>query len=262
MRGPIVAVQPENVLIFAAATLPALGFAYLVARAGPARPPAWLTAACLAWGCAVAATGASLLNAVAGAWVPQRLGDAVGIPVVSILLGPLAEELLKACGVVLVLEIGGRAVASTRAGMVAGALTGIGFSIAENASYYTLAGVQAGWGGLARAVYLRGVLQGLNHAAFSAAAGAGMGWGVEHGAVVRGAMLGLSAAVLTHAVWNGLTSIALTDVLCNAPHAGGPCAPAPDAVDLFVTAPLLVLASVGPLALLLGLLARRTAPRR
>ena len=50
------------------------------------------------------------------------------------------------------------------------------FAVGENATYYLLAAVQGGWEGLGRSVYLRGLVQGGNHAAFTAVVGAAVGW--------------------------------------------------------------------------------------
>jgi hypothetical protein len=69
-------------------------------------------------------------------------------------------------------------------------------------------------------------------------------------------VLGFGAAVVQHALWNGIASGAVTHVLCNAAASGGPCRD-PDAVDLFVLSPLIVAAAVGP-----GALALRAAVRR
>jgi len=172
---------------------------------------------------------------------------------------PAVEEALKAAPLVLL--------AVARAGafaiLVAGALAGLGFSAAENVQYLTLAAVQGGAEGLARAVYLRGFLQGLNHAVFTGAAAAGLGCArMPRTAGMRALVpvLGFAAAVGQHALWNALGSGAVTGVLCNATTRGGPCRH-PDAVDLFVRIPLIVAAIVGPGGLVLLAIARRCRVR-
>lgn len=224
-------------------------FALLIARRARM---SWTTRAiAFLWGAAVASTFAGLGNDALA-----RVVDASLLPAV---VGPFVEEVMKASGVLVLAAVARDALAGVRRGVAAGAVVGLGFAATENIGYYTLAAVQGGPAGLVRAIYLRGLIQGLNHAAFTAATGAGVGWGWTRGgaAAVAGAVGGLAVAVVAHGVWNGLTSGMLTGVLCNAPTPDGACAPAPDAVDLFVTAPLLVAASIGPLAVGIGLLMRR-----
>ena len=58
-------------------------------------------------------------------------------------------------------------------------------------------------------------------------------------------------------MWNAVASVTITHILCNAPLRDGVCAAAPDGVDLFVTAPAVVVATIGPAALLLAMRLRR-----
>jgi protease PrsW len=252
-----VALQPEIVLIVLAAVLPPIVLGLLVVWVVRPRPWSWLAAgAAFLWGAAVTAAVALELNGVA----VRALGDHHIVPT---LIGPAIEEVVKATGFLAVVVAARHALGSLRASVAVGALVGLGFAAAENVSYYTLAGVQGGWATLARAVYLRGFVEGLNHAAFTAATGAGIGWAGTHAltrARFAGAVAtGLVVATAAHAVWNALASVAITDALCGAPMPGGPCAVAPDARTLFVTVPLLVLAAIGPLFVALGWLVRRDA---
>src|SRR6185503_10515106 len=184
------------------------------------------------------------------------LGDAV-----PKLLGPAVEELAKASALLVVLAVWPGALNDSLDGIVYGALAGLGFAATENLGYYTLAALQGGAPGLTRALWLRGLLQGMNHAAFTATAGAAVGWAVgrmaprpAHGVIV---LLGLGMAVLVHAVWNAVASETITQILCGAPVAGAACMPAPAPFDLLVTVPILVATFVGPLAVVLLAIATR-----
>jgi hypothetical protein len=232
-------------LVLAAAAGPALLWTLLVALPALRRGlRAGLLALAVVAGAVVAVSLAARLNA-------QLALDPVA-------QAPLVEEAVKAVPLVLLLLLRPAAFAAVRDGATYGALVGIGFALAENAQYLTLAGVAGGGFGLLRTLYLRGGLEGLNHAVFTATVGAGLAWSRSTRARWLAAPLALGVATAEHALWNGFASRALTDALCNAPAPGGPCGD-PDVVDLFVTAPLITAATIGPpLALLaLGLRARR-----
>jgi RsiW-degrading membrane proteinase PrsW (M82 family) len=205
--------------------------------------------AALSWGAAVAAP---LSAALSDRFV---LGPVAAAPVV--------EELTKAAGLALLGLVRPPLVAGPVAGMILGAIVGLGFTAAENVAYLTLAAVQGGGGGLARAVYLRAALQGFHHALFSATAGAGMGaaWTVRTPAL-RGAAVaaGLGAAVAQHLAWNGLAAVAIAEALCDPALPGGPCRIEPHPVTLLVLAPLVVAAALAPGSVALLLVVRATQP--
>jgi protease PrsW len=258
-----VIVQPELVLIAVAAVLPPLALAVLAWRLLP-RPDRSRLAALVAfgWGALVAAWVAQEANGLAARWTPLATGDDVARMLVPTLVAPLVEELVKAAGVVAALLVARRrtgdprAMATAHAGAAAGALVGLGFAACENVGYYTLAAVQAGWDGLARAVFLRGVVQAGNHALFTAIAGAALAASRRAGAPWR-AVGGVALAWALHALWNAVLSDRITAMLCNAPAAGAACAPAPDAFDLFVGVPLLEAAFLLPSLFALRALVRR-----
>jgi len=231
-------------LLFVAAYGPAVLWALLVALRAR-RVSRGLAAAAFLWGALIAAP---ISQHLAARWRLDPVATA-----------PLIEEALKAAPLVLL--------AAARVApfdlLVAAALAGFGFSAAENVQYMALAAVQGGGLGLARAVYLRGLLQGLNHAVFTGAVAAGLGWArVARTAGMRALapILGFGAAVGQHALWNGLGSGAVTGVLCNALARGGPCRD-PDAVDLLVWIPLIVTGIIGPGALAPLAAAHRAAER-
>jgi RsiW-degrading membrane proteinase PrsW (M82 family) len=247
-------------LITVAALLPAVVFAGLVLfldRRARGSYAALVTA--FLWGASVAAFVAVRANDA----VVSVLGDG---PLVASGLGPLIEEVAKATALLVVLAVWRGEPEDARDGMVYGALAGLGFAATENLGYFALAAVQGGGPGLARALYLRGLLQGLNHAAFTATTGAAVGYvvgasrGGRRGGIV--VLAGLGLAVVAHGLWNGVASQAITRVLCNAEAGETVCAPVPATVDLLITVPVLVASFIGPLFLVLLGVALDTRQRR
>ena len=209
---------------------------------------------------------AFLWGAAAAALIASEVNDALlgtdGIEhVVPTLLGPAVEEIAKASALLVVLAVWRGEIHDALDGIVYGALAGLGFAATENLGYYTLAAIQGGTPGLGRALWLRGFLQGMNHAAFTAAVGAAVGWSCASGGrpATRTTivLMGLGFAVLVHAVWNTVASETITQVLCGAPAPGQPCIPAPAPLDMLVTVPVLVATFVGPLGLVLFAIAIR-----
>ncbi len=242
-------------IVVVAALIPATAFTALIAWFERRSPLPWLPMlAALLWGGTVAALGALLVNDFAGRILANGM--------VATLIAPLVEEACKASALVVLLLVWNDAWRDVREGMIYGALVGVGFAATENLGYYVLAAVQDGPPGLARALYLRGVLEGLNHAAFTAMIGAGAGYARGAYCAFRGARLWvtLSAfllAVATHALWNLSVSPRITAILCNASQAGGACATAPDAADLLLHVPALIVVFLGPVAALLFVFARQ-----
>jgi RsiW-degrading membrane proteinase PrsW (M82 family) len=238
-------------LILLAALVPAVCWTVLLQRM--ARPRWGPALAMVLWGCGIAAPAALTLN--------DLLSAGGGGDVVPVLAAPFIEEAAKVAGLVtLVLLLPGE-LHDARSGIVYGMLAGIGFAAMENASYLTLAAVQGGQSGLVSVVYLRGAVHGLNHAIFTGAAGAGLGW-ARQGARLLAPSLGFAAAVAQHGLWNGIASRVITDALCAAPMPGGACGETPSSSGLFVTAPLVALLFLGPGGLALLAVARAGARSR
>jgi RsiW-degrading membrane proteinase PrsW (M82 family) len=256
--------QPELLLIGLAAIAPALVVGAIAAFVAHPDGRTWAGAlVAFLWGALVATLVASRLNDYALAHAPGVIGATLADALVPALVGPAVEELVKAAGFVAVALVARDALRGCRGRMAAGAFIGFGFAVAENVSYYLLAAVQGGYDALGRALYLRGVVQSANHAVFTAAAGAAIGWADDRalrGTARAGAVaLGLGAAIVLHAIWNGVLSHAITTVLCNAPPGGTTCAPTPDTSDLLVAVPALEAAFLVPTAAALRRVARRAS---
>ncbi|MFN8545215.1 MAG: PrsW family glutamic-type intramembrane protease [Candidatus Binatia bacterium] len=256
--GQLLRETPVAILVCAA--LPAAGWTVVVlACAG--RGPWGARAAVFLWGAVVATRMATGANDALGAWV----GGGWARTVVPVVVGPVVEEIAKGAALVVVFALW-PGMLGVREGIACGALVGVGFAMTENLGYLMLAAVQGGAEGLQRGVWVRAVLGGFQHAAFSALTGAAIGWAW----MVRrpgAAALGLGGAVALHMGWNGVGARAITDVLCNAERAGGACRAVPDAVGLYLTIPLLTLAGVAPAVVVLAVVVRRamgsgSPPRR
>ena len=224
--------------VVVAAVVPAVAYAAIVvALLRPCEPPVLLVALFL-WGAAIAAPIAERANAMLAA---TALGP--------LLWGPLVEEGIKALGLVALVALSPARLRDARSGIACGALVGLGFASAENIPYHLIAVVQGGTGGLARAVFVRGVLQGLNHATFTGAVGAGFGLARSSPRGTRSAAapaLGFLLACVQHSVWNAVASFTIADLLCGAMTATGACQATPPAKALYAQVPLLVLIFIGP----------------
>lgn len=261
----LVAGTPPVILGAAAApaALYALALAWSERRAG--RPAILLLAAVL-WGGIGAAFLSHSLNDLARAWVTVLAGADQARTLTATLAAPAIEEAAKAAGLVLLLLVGRGAIADVRDGIVYGALIGVAFLFTENLVYFAFATLEGGAAGLARSVYLRGLLAGGNHAVFTATVGAGIGLarGVRsERARVLVPTFAVVVALAQHLAWNALASTAITRALCAAETPGGPCRPTPTDAALFVVVPLLTALFLGPgAAALLHLSRRAGAPRR
>ncbi len=266
--GRALAGMPALILVAAAVPVAVvLGLLVFVDRGR--RGPLPVLAAILLWGAGLAALGSAAANDSAVAWVQSgwvqgAFGEARARGVIGVLVGPVIEELVKAGVLVLVVGVWPARLRNPSDGVLCGALVGMGFAFMENVHYLLLAGLQGGRAGIAQGVYLRGVLGGANHAVFCATVGAAIG--AVRGGMRRWVVLvpvaAFAAAVAQHVLWNGIASEVLTALLCNAEGAGGRCRPVPDPRGLLVTAPLVVLACVGPGLVALTLVVAHDRRRR
>jgi RsiW-degrading membrane proteinase PrsW (M82 family) len=254
---------PPLVLLLAAAPAAALSAGALFLGRGSGEPRRLLLAVFF-WGALVATFFSKYLNDLASLLVLDTAGAAAARVVVPMVAAPIVEELCKATALWLMLLVLQPRTFGVRGGMLYGALVGIGFAMTENVQYFLWAAVTGGPLGLGRAVYTRAVLSGLNHAVFSACAGAALGWAARTEArlatAVGVAAAGLSLAIVQHIVWNAFASGAINEILCNPFVSGGACRGDPDLRDLAIGAPLIELLFIAPGALLLWFARRYDEP--
>ena len=260
----IVATPPLIVLGAAAPAVCWVGLILLLDRRE--REPLRALLTMFLWGAVIAAFLSSFANDQLLAWVGGITGEEWGRLLISTVAGPVVEETAKAAALVGLLVVWRAEFGGILDGIVYGALVGMGFAMTENITYFTLATLQSGRPGLVRAIYLRALLGGVNHAAFTATFGASLGWSREHGwrAWRFVPSVGFLGVVLQHLAWNAVASDRITQILCNPETVGGVCRDAPDRVDLLVTVPLLVALCLGPGVVALAVLVTlaRRAPRR
>jgi protease PrsW len=222
------------------------------------RPSALVTA--FLWGAAIAAPIAGNVNDLSRGQIAALCGSAVADAAAPLAVGPLVEEVLKAAVIVPLLLREATADGPVLAGIVYGALSGMGFSAAENAQYLLLAVLHGGFAAMLVGAWSRSVLAGAKHAIYTATAGVGIGWAVaRRSRPGLGLAAGFGAALLQHVAWNAIVAQRLREVVCDAYTSGAPCRPGEDLVGLLVAAPALVAAALVPVALVLGAFAAREA---
>jgi protease PrsW len=246
-------------LVLAAAVVPALCYGLLIVRIERfERERRLLLLVMFLWGAGAAALLAAAANDAAEVWLGALRDPELARSLTPRLAAPAIEELAKAAALVVVLIVQRQRFTGVLDGIVYGALIGVGFAMTENATYFILAAVQGGEVGLMQSVYLRAVLGGLNHAAFTATVGAALGWAVQHRGRGRwlAPPLGLTLAIGEHIVWNALAAGAINTLVCNPSTPGGPCRALASPFTLFVGVPLVIAICLGPALIALAVVAR------
>jgi protease PrsW len=210
-------VFPAASVLALAVEIPLLVVGFVLLRlVRPVRAPALVwSAAAVAWGGTAAAGCALLANrGLIGLWA-KGAGLRFAANWSASLSAPLNEEILKLCGVLMIVLAAPYVISGPLDGMIYGALTGLGFQVAENVTYGLNSIVLAGATNPARAVansaYIRVGLTVLgSHWAMTAVAGAGAGFIVARGRHgVMPAVACLVAAMTMHLIFDapGLTLI-------------------------------------------------------
>lgn len=179
-------VFPGAVAAAVALELPLLlaGFAAFRLLRPVRMPPATWSAAALIWG-ATAAAGCALL---ANRGLIDLWFKSVGVRFASAwsdaLSAPLNEELLKVCGVVMIVLAAPQVINGSLDALIYGALTGLGFQVTENVIYGLNNIVLSGATNPGQAVLNSGLVRvgttGLgSHWTMTAVAGAGIGYLIE-----------------------------------------------------------------------------------
>lgn len=204
-------VFPGATLLAIAAEVPLLVAGFLLVRLlRPVRNPSLLwSAAATVWG-GTAAIGCALLAnlGLTSLWA-KTAGITFAASWSNSLSAPLNEEVLKLCGVVMIVLAAPGLIKGPLDGMVFGALTGLGFQAIENVTYGLQAIVRSGATEAARAV-TKSFLVRLSasvgsHWTMTAIAGAGIGYLVASGrgrAGIARAAACLAAAMAMHLLFD------------------------------------------------------------
>jgi protease PrsW len=219
-----VVVFPGAALLALALELPLLVAGWWLLRlARPLRSPSRLwSAAAVIWG-ATAATGCALLanQGLSALWA-KGAGIAFASNWSAALSAPLNEEILKLCGVVMIVLAAPRVIRGPLDGMIYGALTGLGFQVTENLFYGLDNIIESGGSDSAHAVASSAALRvGVtalgSHWTMTAVGGAGVGYlaarGLRRGALP--ALAGLIAAMAMHLQFDAPEPAILVKVAVN-----------------------------------------------
>jgi RsiW-degrading membrane proteinase PrsW (M82 family) len=178
------------------------------------REPLTLILVTFVWGALPALLLAAALRL--GFEVPLQVLGRHRLAVVSgTMLAPLIEELLKAAAIALIYWRWRDEFDNVLDGIVYGSMVGFGFAMTANLLTYIGNFLFDGYAGLNRAIFLQGLVFGLNQALYSALVGAGFGLAraIRKG---RGRWLwplaGLLIAVVAHTWQNAATHLAAADV--------------------------------------------------
>lgn len=174
------------------------------------REPGWLLLAAFFWGAAVATLFAGIANTLLHFLFDAILGPKLAAKLTPPLAAPLTEETAKGLVVLLIAAVWRKEFNNTLDGIVYGALSGLGFAAVENVSYFLRAFQQGGFAGLGITFYIRAVLGGLAHSAYTACTGAGIGYAREAQTQterVAAPLVGYFLAMFLHFAWNFTASV-------------------------------------------------------
>jgi protease PrsW len=201
----------------AAAFVPSLVYGTLVVLLDVReREPFRLLALAFLWGAFVAMTVSYVINTGLFVVATVAFGSGIGEVVSTVVGAPFIEEIAKAAGLLAILWFFRQEFTNVTDGIVYGALIGIGFGMTENVLYLAGGYREAGIDEFAILFYLRVILGGFGHAGYTALTGAGFGYlrETDTGYVrIAAPIIGLIAAILGHAAWNGVFAVIIGLVL-------------------------------------------------
>ncbi|MER2091622.1 MAG: PrsW family intramembrane metalloprotease [Saccharopolyspora rectivirgula] len=159
------------------------------------------------WGAGVAIFVALLLNTTTHVLLIPAVGEESAEAITSSVVAPLVEESGKGLLLLYLLLNRPQEFDGPTDGIVYAALSGLGFALVENVSYY-MQGIYNGsvW----FVVILRGVIAPLGHPLYTAMTGLGVAYAATHRGAGRviAPVLGWCGAVFLHGLWNGSLTIA------------------------------------------------------
>jgi RsiW-degrading membrane proteinase PrsW (M82 family) len=169
--------------------------------------PYWMLATAFFWGALIAVFFAFVLNtagsiAVAIMADDMRAGEAFG----AVISAPIVEETAKAIILFLFFFWKKDEFDGVIDGIVYAAMAALGFAMTENIQYYGRAVMQAGGEGLTFVFILRGFVAPFSHPLFTSMTGIGLGLARQSTNMAVKfitPILGLTAAICLHAIWNG-----------------------------------------------------------
>jgi RsiW-degrading membrane proteinase PrsW (M82 family) len=192
---------------WATAVIAALVYAWIIASVDRNEKEPWhMLLVSLLWGTVISATIAGLLNTIAIVFF--GLGPSIA---------PFTEELTKGAILLLIFRYAAEEFDDALDGIVYGAMVGIGFAMAENASYFFQQDPAVKIADQMRTgqFFLRVILKGLSgHATYTAFIGLGLGLSrqtTSRALKIVLPLLGLALAIVAHGLWNSETVQNLLD---------------------------------------------------
>lgn len=176
--------------------------------------PRWALWFAFLWGAAVSVAIALVVDL--GVQLFSALTSPGGVTgseaVGAVVQAPIVEELAKGVGVLLIYAFSRSHFDGPVDGLVYGATVAAGFAFTENILYFGVALIEGGAGELGMTFLVRGIFSPFAHVLFTACTGVAIGFAARRGggaAVIGWFLVGLAAAILLHAFWNG--SLAFAD---------------------------------------------------
>ena len=173
------------------------------------REPLWVVGLTFLWGALGGTCLSCLFNSTIQSAAVEVIGKAYAEVFTTVVVAPTIEEIMKAL-VFLPLVGLSRQIDNRTDGLIYGAATGLGFACVENLSYYaTTAATNAEL--LLGTIIIRTLFTALVHCSSSAMLGMAIGHASHRSGALRWIVwptLGYMCAVINHALWNGLATLA------------------------------------------------------
>lgn len=163
------------------------------------------------WGGGVATAVAGVVNSALYSDFILYLGDVTASQTLAaVAVAPFSEEIMKGCGVVLVLLISRKYVVSVTNGVAVGGLVGAGFAFTENLIYFAEAHA-SGTTMLGVTVFGRAVMSPFVHPMATSLTGLGVAAALVKApglwSFIWRPAVGFIGAMGLHALWNGIASL-------------------------------------------------------
>ena len=177
--------------------------------------PRWALWFAFLWGAAVSVAIALIVDLGVQLFVAvtSPAGAGADATMQAVVQAPIVEELAKGVGVLLIYAFSKSHFDGPVDGLVYAATVAAGFAFTENILYFGAALIEGGAGELGATFVVRGIFSPFAHVLFTACTGIAIGIAARRGGagVIGWFLLGLVAAILLHAFWNG--SLAFADAL-------------------------------------------------
>lgn len=208
------------------------------------REPGWVLMGSFLWGALVATIFSFVLNTLFSIGVELTWGIMVADILSAAISAPIVEEASKGAVLFLLFIFLRHEFDNVLDGIVYGSLVGIGFAMTENILYFGYSFLEGSLVGLGLTVYLRAILGGLGHAAYTATTGAGLGLAAQSNSLpvkIFAPLIGLGLAMFQHFAWNFFAATIIPAVVLGANPSGGEIL-----AFLFIGMPLIVILFTGP----------------